>query len=86
MRFYILKTYRMKTLYTIALILVIVGGLNRGLVGIFDFNLVSRIFGDMSSFSRVVYTLVGLSGLYIAISCTGGCESGKANHNNMHHR
>jgi len=49
----------------IAIILVIIGGLNWGLVGIFDFNLVSAIFGDMSSLSRVIYALVGLSALVL---------------------
>lgn len=51
----------------IALVLVIVGGLNWGLVGIMDFNLVSAIFGEMSTLSRVVYGLVGLSALWLAI-------------------
>ena len=49
----------------IALILVIVGGLNWGLVGIFSFDLVGAIFGPMSIISRIVYTLVGLSAIYL---------------------
>jgi len=49
----------------IAIILVIIGGLNWGLVGIFDFNLVGAIFGDMSTLSRVIYALVGLSALVL---------------------
>jgi hypothetical protein len=48
----------------IALILIIVGGLNWGLVGAFKFNLVSAIFGDMSIIARIVYILVGLSAIY----------------------
>lgn len=48
----------------IVLILVIVGGLNWGLVGVLNFDLVAAIFGDMSAISRVVYTLVGLAALY----------------------
>ncbi len=51
----------MKVLNVITLILVIVGGLNWGLVGIADFNLVAFIFGDGSILSRLVYVLVGLS-------------------------
>ena len=47
----------------IAYILVIVGALNWGLVGFFDFDLVSTIFGDMSVLSRILYVLVGLSAL-----------------------
>jgi hypothetical protein len=48
----------------IALILVIVGGLNWGLVGAFKFDLVAAIFGDMSIVARIVYILVGLSAVY----------------------
>ncbi len=48
----------------IALILVIVGGLNWGLVGAFGFDLVATLFGDMSALSRIVYGLVGLSAIY----------------------
>jgi uncharacterized membrane protein YuzA (DUF378 family) len=51
----------------IALILVIVGGLNWGLVGIFKFNLVAWIFGDMSVIARIVYILVGLAAVYTAV-------------------
>ena len=48
----------------IAMVLLIVGGLNWGLVGLFNFDLVAMIFGEMSMLSRIVYTLVGLSALY----------------------
>ena len=53
-------------LRTIALVLVVVGGLNWGLVGLFDFNLVSALFGELSTLSRIVYSLVGLSAIYVA--------------------
>ena len=49
----------------IALWLVIIGGLNWGLVGAFNFNLVSLIFGDMSILARIVYILVGLSAIWL---------------------
>ena len=49
----------------IAWILVLVGALNWGLVGWFDWNLVSFLFGEMSFFSRLIYGLVGLSSLWI---------------------
>lgn len=55
----------MKALKIISLILVIVGGLNWGLVGLFDFNLVSTIFGDATAISRVVYILVGLAAVLL---------------------
>ena len=49
----------------IALILVIVGGLNWGLVGLFNFDLVAAIFGAGSILARIVYVAVGLSALYM---------------------
>jgi uncharacterized membrane protein YuzA (DUF378 family) len=54
----------MNALDWIAMILLIVGGLNWGLVGLADFNLVAAIFGDGSALSRIVYILVGLSALW----------------------
>lgn len=54
-----------KVLDTILMILVIVGAVNWGLVGFFRFNLVSFIFGNMTWLSRVIYALVGISGLYM---------------------
>lgn len=54
----------MKTLNLITLILAIVGGLNWGLVGLFDFNLVAALFGAGSAVSRTIYVLVGLSAVY----------------------
>ena len=53
----------MKVLYYIALTLVIIGALNWLLVGLFDFNLVSTLFGTMSILSRIIYILVGISGI-----------------------
>jgi hypothetical protein len=50
-----------------AIILLIVGGLNWGLVGLFGFDLVRAIFGDMTALTRLIYILVGLSALYIAV-------------------
>jgi hypothetical protein len=55
---------KLNGLDVLALVLIIVGGLNWGLVGLFNFNLVSAIFGDMSVLSKVVYVLVGISALY----------------------
>lgn len=54
----------MKTLNLITLILTIVGGINWGLVGLANVDLVAAIFGDGTGASRTVYTLVGLSALY----------------------
>ena len=55
----------MKLLNYIALTIAIVGALNWGLVGVLSFDLVAFIFGEMSWLSRIVYTLVGLSGIYL---------------------
>lgn len=55
----------MKALDNIALILLIVGGLNWLLVGLFEFDLVAKIFGGQDELlSKIVYVLVGLSALY----------------------
>lgn len=49
----------------LALLLVIIGALNWGLIGLFNFDLVAALFGGQTSFlSRIVYSLVGLAGLY----------------------
>ena len=49
----------------LALVLIIVGGLNWGLVGAFHFNLVDALFGESSLLARVVYLLVGVSAVYM---------------------
>lgn len=54
----------MKTLDYIALILVVIGAVNWGLIGFFNFDLVKMIFGEMTLISRIIYALVGVSGLY----------------------
>jgi uncharacterized protein len=54
----------MRWVNIVTLILLIVGGLNWGLVGLADFDLVAAIFGAGSVVSRIVYVLVGLSALY----------------------
>ena len=54
----------MKTLNYIVLTLVIIGALNWLLVGLFSFNLVDSIFGEGSLLSRIIYVLVGISGLW----------------------
>ena len=53
----------MKTLYYIVLTLVIIGALNWLLIGLFNFDLVALLFGEMSVLSRIIYVLVGISGL-----------------------
>ncbi|MFT4107852.1 MAG: DUF378 domain-containing protein [Lacrimispora sp.] len=56
---------RNKALDYTALTIAIVGAVNWGLVGFFDFNLVSFVFGSMTWVSRILYALVGICGLYL---------------------
>lgn len=59
----------MDWLKRIAFILVIIGAINWGLIGLFQFDLVAAIFGGQQAMlSRIIYTLVGLSGLYLFIA------------------
>ena len=59
------KEVTMKTTWVIAMILVIIGAINWLLVGIFAFDLVAFLFGTMSVMSRIVYTAVGLAGVWM---------------------
>ncbi|HUF17186.1 MAG TPA: DUF378 domain-containing protein [Thermoanaerobaculia bacterium] len=54
----------MKPIDVIAAVLLVVGGLNWGLVGILDFNLVAALFGSGTILASIVYALVGLAALY----------------------
>lgn len=62
----------MRLLNPLALLLVIVGALNWGLVGLFEFDLVAEITGDTfgatNAVSRIVYVLVGVAGVYLAFT------------------
>ena len=49
----------------IALILTVIGGINWGLIGFFNFNLVSFLFGSMTWLSRIIYAIVGICGIYL---------------------
>lgn len=53
----------METLQKICLVFTIIGAINWGLIGILDFNLVDMLFGAGSMLSRIVYSLVGITGL-----------------------
>ena len=55
---------RMTAAEWIPMLLLIIGGLNWGLVGLFDLDVVARLFGEGSPLSRVIYVAVGLSALY----------------------
>lgn len=54
----------MKIIDKVALILIIIGAINWGLIGLFKIDLVALLFGQMTALSRIVYSLVGISGLW----------------------
>ena len=54
----------MKVIDKIALLLMVIGAINWGLIALFEFDLVAALFGEMSAISRIVYGLVGISGLW----------------------
>ena len=75
----------MKTVHLIALLLVIVGAVNWGLVGLFQFDLVATLFGGVDApLSRIVYTLVGISGIVVAATATALLGRTTHDHGNRH--
>lgn len=56
----------MKTTYIISLVLVVIGALNWGLVGLFNYDLVAAIFGEMEPITRIIYVVVGIAGIVVA--------------------
>ena len=68
---------KMNTLDKIAMILLIIGGFNWGLVGWIDYNLVDAIFGVESVLSRVIYAIVGIASLYCIYSMAKMLSPGK---------
>jgi uncharacterized membrane protein YuzA (DUF378 family) len=70
-----------KGLHLTSFILVVVGGLNWGLVGLFQFNLVEAIFGYGSAIARIIYVLVGLAAIYLLAMHKHDCKTcGMASH------
>lgn len=69
----------MRIINQITLFLVIVGGINWGLVGLAEFDLVAVLFGVMSPLSRIVYLLVGLSALWQVVPLVNGNETRRVN-------
>lgn len=61
------KMAKLNVLDWICMILIVIGGLNWLLWGIFEFNLVAAIFGTLSVISRIIYILVGVAALYVVI-------------------
>ncbi|AIC30471.1 MULTISPECIES: DUF378 domain-containing protein [Rhizobium] len=67
----------MKIINIVTLTLLVVGGLNWGLVGLFGFDLVAAIFGAGSALARIVYILVGLSAAWQVIPLSSAMGSGE---------
>lgn len=65
----------MKYVKLISYLLVIIGALNWGLVGVFNFDLVARLMGDMTILSRIVYALIGAGGLVSLVSLAASDSS-----------
>ncbi|MES2120156.1 MAG: DUF378 domain-containing protein [Pseudomonadota bacterium] len=68
----------MRIVNQLTLFLVIVGGLNWGLIGLFGFDLVAALFGEMSALSRLVYVLVGASALWQLIPLLRSFSDGES--------
>lgn len=64
----------MKAVHMVAFVLVIIGGLNWGLVGVANFNLVDAILGSGSMLAKLVYILVGISAVLEAVTHKGNCK------------
>jgi uncharacterized membrane protein YuzA (DUF378 family) len=64
----------MKALHIIAFVLLVIGGLNWGLVGAFDYNLVDSILGSMPGLVKIIYILVGLSAILEAVTHKSNCR------------
>ncbi len=64
----------MKALHMAAYVLLWVGGINWGLVGLFDFNLVEALLGNWLGFVMLVYVLVGVSAVYTLVTHKGYCK------------
>ncbi|MEK7450365.1 MAG: DUF378 domain-containing protein [Patescibacteria group bacterium] len=65
----------MKTLHMISFTLVIIGGLNWGLMGLFNFNLVNAILGSVGGLEKLVYVLVGVSAVILMLGHKGDCKT-----------
>lgn len=64
----------MKMLHMAAFLLTVVGALNWGLVGLFNFNLVTALLGSVPTVEKIVYVLVGLSAVYLLVTHRADCK------------
>lgn len=68
----------MRNLHLLTYTLIVIGALNWGLVGFFRFDFVAFLFGDMTAFSRIIYSLVGLSAVIEIMLSTQGSRFAKS--------
>lgn len=64
----------MKWMHKVAFILMVVGALNWGLIGLFNFNLVTALFGGSPSLVMLLYVLIGLSAVWIGVTHKADCK------------
>lgn len=64
----------MKGLHIVTFTLVIIGAINWGLVGLFNFNLVTALFGAIAGIEKIIYVLVGISGVYVIATHKNDCK------------
>lgn len=69
-----MKSHHMSGIDIFALVLVILGAINLGLEGFFEYNLIKSVFGDVSVLIRVVYALIGVSAIWVAFQA---CKCGR---------
>lgn len=59
---------KMNALDRVALVLVLIGAINWGLIGVFEFDVIEAIFGSIPGVVRVLYTFIGIAGIYVVAS------------------
>lgn len=69
------ESFFMKYLHIVAFVLTVVGALNWGLVGLFNYNLVAMLFGSMPMVERLVYIAVGVSAVYLLVTHKDDCKN-----------
>lgn len=63
-----------KMIHMVSFLLLVVGGLNWGLIGMFDINLVEMIFGSSPQLEQLVYILVGVASIYVFVTHQANCK------------
>jgi uncharacterized protein len=77
---------KFNTLDWLAVVVLVIGGVNWGMIGVFDINLVSALFGEMTVLTRIVYVLVGLSALYVLFTTIYSSTESESEHHRVQHR